>query len=200
MRVSQIFTFFAFLLCSVAFKLPGNLRAERRQEVAPGTPLYECHANCGNAILISRTDNYCSNSTFTSGLEACLECALTEDIWQYYGDEVASAAKTCSDSATPSPSSASAATATGPGSTGTAAGLTSSVLATTTAAATPTSVGALSATGSGSTASATGSSGLSPTSTVAASDQTGAASSVFSSSGASIGVFLTIVKLVQTFV
>jgi hypothetical protein len=110
----------------------------------------------GDTILISRTDNYCSNSTFTLDLKACLECALTEDIWQYYGDDVASAAKSCSDSATPSPSSASAATATGSGSTGTATRLTSSVLVTT-AVATPTSLGALSATGSGSTASATGS-------------------------------------------
>lgn len=109
----------------------------------------------GDAILISRTDNYCSNSTFTSDLKKCLECALTEDIWQYYGDDVASAAKSCSDDATPSPSSASAATAaaTVSVSTGTASGATSSVVATTAAAATPTSSGVLSSTGSGSTAS-----------------------------------------------
>lgn len=64
--------------------------------------------NPGYAILASESNNYCSNSTFTSDLSACLDCALTYDIWQYYGDQVAAAAEACGDNATPSASSTSA--------------------------------------------------------------------------------------------
>jgi hypothetical protein len=60
----------------------------------------------GYAILASETQGFCSNSTFTSELDSCLDCALTYDIWQYYGDQVAAAASACGDNATPSPSSA----------------------------------------------------------------------------------------------
>jgi hypothetical protein len=67
---------------------------------------------------MSDNANFCDNSTFTSYLESCLECAKTYDIWKYYGTEVKSAANNCSDDATPSPSSATtgaAATATASG-------------------------------------------------------------------------------------
>ncbi|KAJ5126081.1 hypothetical protein N7526_008258 [Penicillium atrosanguineum] len=71
---------------------------------------------------MSETANYCDNSTFTSYLESCLECAKTYDIWKYYGTEVKSAASNCSDDATPSPSSAT----TGAAATTTASGNSSS--------------------------------------------------------------------------
>ncbi|KAK5064694.1 hypothetical protein LTR84_000528 [Exophiala bonariae] len=71
----------------------------RRQ--APGTPQYDCHANCGGVITIARTENYCDNSTFTTELEACLECALEFNIWQYYGESVGAAAERCGLDATP---------------------------------------------------------------------------------------------------
>ncbi|KAH8691528.1 hypothetical protein BGW36DRAFT_432078 [Talaromyces proteolyticus] len=102
---------------------------EKRQSIAPGSPLYECHSNCGNVIVLSRTNNYCSNSTFIADLDACLKCALTEDIWQDYGNHVAAAAKACGDDATPSPSSATGAAS---------ATVTGSVVLTTQAAATTT--------------------------------------------------------------
>ena len=67
----------------------------------------------GGVILISQdSDDYCSNSTYKSELSACLKCALTYNIWQYYGDDVKSAAEACGDSATPSASSATGAAAT----------------------------------------------------------------------------------------
>ncbi|KAJ5990947.1 hypothetical protein N7499_011492 [Penicillium canescens] len=123
----------------------------KRADITPGSPLYNCHEACGEVILISQTTDYCSNSTFTTDLNSCLKCALTYNIWQYYGDDVKSAAKTCSDDATPSSSSATsnasstAATVT----TGSATGSTSSAIAETASA---TSTG--SATGTTTSASA----------------------------------------------
>jgi hypothetical protein len=89
----------------------------------------------GEVILISQTTDYCSNSTFTADLNSCLKCALTYNIWQYYGDNVKSAAKTCSDDATPSSSSAtSGASSTAATTTGSATGNTSSAVADTASA------------------------------------------------------------------
>ncbi|KKA24838.1 Uncharacterized protein T310_1106 [Rasamsonia emersonii CBS 393.64] len=132
------------LSLSWALVFPEAVTFQKRQSIQPGTPLYECHANCGmsltthlglilsistselipftgGVIAISRSPNYCSNSTFISELHACLECALTYNIWQYYGGDVTTAAKNCGDDATPSPSSAvstaaSTATSASPGS------------------------------------------------------------------------------------
>ncbi|RAH62286.1 hypothetical protein BO85DRAFT_434899 [Aspergillus piperis CBS 112811] len=123
-----------FVLAAVAalvtpgfsWSFPGTFPIVRRESIEPGSPLYECHANCvqplhaanpgnvtGGVILISQdSDDYCSNSTYKSELSACLKCALTYNIWQYYGDDVKSAAEACGDSATPSASSATGATAT----------------------------------------------------------------------------------------
>ncbi|OCT48983.1 hypothetical protein CLCR_05102 [Cladophialophora carrionii] len=76
----------------------------RRQE--PGTPQYDCHANCGNVIVAGRTEGYCDTANFTTSLDACLGCALEFDIWQYYGDSVAEAATACGLDATPAPANA----------------------------------------------------------------------------------------------
>ncbi|OJJ74147.1 hypothetical protein ASPBRDRAFT_39233 [Aspergillus brasiliensis CBS 101740] len=110
-----------FILAAVAalatpgfsWSFPGTSPIVKRESIEPGSPLYECHADCGGVILISQdNDNYCSNSTYTSDLSACLKCALTYNIWQYYGDDVKSTAEACGDSATPSASSATGAAAT----------------------------------------------------------------------------------------
>ncbi|OOF95581.1 hypothetical protein ASPCADRAFT_131050 [Aspergillus carbonarius ITEM 5010] len=103
----------AFITSSLALSFPNAFPMLKRESIEPGSPLYECHADCGGVILISQdSDDYCSNSTYTSELSACLKCALTYNIWQYYGDDVASAAEACGDSATPSASSATGAAAT----------------------------------------------------------------------------------------
>ncbi|PYH81045.1 hypothetical protein BO82DRAFT_402914 [Aspergillus uvarum CBS 121591] len=94
---------------SLAWGFPSSFPLIRREDISPGSPLYECHADCGGVILMSQDDTnatYCSNATYKTELSGCLECALTYNIWQYYGDDVKSAAEACGDSATPSASSA----------------------------------------------------------------------------------------------
>jgi hypothetical protein len=131
-----------FISSTAALQWPDLSLLLKREDVTPGSPLYNCHEACGKSstsrnekltphfrnttlthpktgevILISESGNYCSNSTFTTDLNACLECALTYNIWQYYGDHVKSAATSCSEDATPSSSSATsgaAATVTAP--------------------------------------------------------------------------------------
>ncbi|KAJ5136836.1 hypothetical protein N7448_005390 [Penicillium atrosanguineum] len=132
------------LVASSAFATQSPNLLQVREDIEPGSPLYNCHEACGEfkittqivptqeqttkslqlgeVILMSETANYCDNSTFTSYLESCLECAKTYDIWKYYGTEVKSAASNCSDDATPSPSSAT----TGAAATTTASGNSSS--------------------------------------------------------------------------
>ncbi|EAQ86347.1 predicted protein [Chaetomium globosum CBS 148.51] len=70
---------------------------------APGTPQYECHSNCGNALAGGRNPTHCTNATWTGYYDACLECALEFDIWRIYGTGVGGAASACGLSATPSP-------------------------------------------------------------------------------------------------
>ncbi|KAJ5414365.1 hypothetical protein N7509_000992 [Penicillium cosmopolitanum] len=119
--------FFALLLSSVlALQLPELFS---RQE--PGSPNYECHEDCGLVTAFWHKDGeYCDNPDFQKHLSNCLKCALTEDVWKYYGENVKNAANKCHVDATPSPSSAqgpSPATASGTGS-----GESSSSLTTTT--------------------------------------------------------------------
>ncbi|OAL30366.1 hypothetical protein AYO22_01564 [Fonsecaea multimorphosa] len=100
----------ALAVASVSASLlyPINFPLRRRQE--PGTPEYDCHANCGTVIVDGRTEGYCDTANFTSALQACLDCALEFDIWQYYGHSVAQAATACGLDATPVPANATSAT------------------------------------------------------------------------------------------
>ncbi|KIW69581.1 hypothetical protein PV04_05451 [Phialophora macrospora] len=84
---------------SASLVYPISFPIERRQE--PGSPEYDCHANCGGVIVAGRTEGYCDTANFTTQLDACLDCALEFDIWQYYGDSVAEAATACGLDATP---------------------------------------------------------------------------------------------------
>ncbi|OAL24294.1 hypothetical protein AYO20_10721 [Fonsecaea nubica] len=88
---------------SISFEYHPSVPLERRQE--PGTPAYECHANCGGVITAGRTEGYCDSANFTTILEDCLECALEFDIWRYYGESVSAAATGCGLDATPVPAS-----------------------------------------------------------------------------------------------
>ncbi|KAJ5168985.1 uncharacterized protein N7482_004579 [Penicillium canariense] len=140
---------------SLASQLPTSL-LDKRADITPGSPLYNCHESCGEVILISRAGNYCDNSTFTSDLKSCLKCALSYNIWKYYGSEVKSAADGCNDDATPSPSSAtSAAVATattrGTSSSSTTATGISTAAGNTTASGTTTASSAAATTGAAST-------------------------------------------------
>ncbi|KAK1719512.1 hypothetical protein CaCOL14_001788 [Colletotrichum acutatum] len=99
---------------------------------------YECHENCGYAILGAAEDGYCTNSTWTDYFEDCLQCANTFDIWQYYGDGVTEAADGCNLDATPvtaSNSTTNATTTAGASSTASATGSSSSATSSTDASA-----------------------------------------------------------------
>ncbi|GAB1314486.1 hypothetical protein MFIFM68171_04696 [Madurella fahalii] len=71
----------------------------------PGTPLYECHENCGNTIRLGRDPNPCDNNDWVSAYEACLECALEFDIWRIYSTGVTRVAESCGLSPSPVPAS-----------------------------------------------------------------------------------------------
>jgi hypothetical protein len=44
---SQVLVLSVLISCIWALEFPSLLPIEKRQDVEPGTPLYECHANCG---------------------------------------------------------------------------------------------------------------------------------------------------------
>ncbi|EXJ70766.1 uncharacterized protein A1O5_05756 [Cladophialophora psammophila CBS 110553] len=98
----------AVVSVSASLMYPVSFPVYRRQE--PGTPEYDCHTNCGAVIVAGRTEGYCDTANFTTALEACLDCALEFDIWQYYGGSVAEAATACGLDATPVPANATSAT------------------------------------------------------------------------------------------
>ncbi|KAJ5984318.1 hypothetical protein N7481_006417 [Penicillium waksmanii] len=95
--------FFALLLSSVlALQLPDLFS---RQE--PGSPNYNCHEDCGLITAYwHKGGDYCDTADFKTRLSNCLKCALTQDVWKYYGEDVKNAANECHVDATPSPSSA----------------------------------------------------------------------------------------------
>ncbi|CAH0005492.1 unnamed protein product [Clonostachys byssicola] len=161
------------------FEFPDSVPlVEKRQE--PGTPRYECHANCGTALQLSRASDFsCDNSDFTRQFNACLDCALEFDIWQYYGNGLKAAATKCGLDATPKPT----------GSTGSSSAQSTSAAPTSAAptSAAPTSTAASSAaqtsaaSSAASSSAAASSSGAAPSSSVV---QTGASSSASATSGA----------------
>ncbi|KAL1880058.1 hypothetical protein Daus18300_001421 [Diaporthe australafricana] len=71
----------------------------KRQNESAGSPSYNCHDNCGQAIIEVRNCNatICDDETFQTNYQSCLQCAGpdNEDIWQYYGDSIETAAASC---------------------------------------------------------------------------------------------------------
>ncbi|KAH6670489.1 hypothetical protein B0J14DRAFT_485723 [Halenospora varia] len=67
----------------------------KRQE--PGTNAYNCHDNCGQAIIGSRSTGYCTNPAFLSNYANCLVCAGPDNvnIWTMYGTTLTRAATSC---------------------------------------------------------------------------------------------------------
>ncbi|KAH6662627.1 hypothetical protein F5X68DRAFT_195736 [Plectosphaerella plurivora] len=71
---------------------------ERRQAVpAPDTPAYRCHENCGTLITLARDfpADYCGLDEYNTRFQACMECALTENVWRYYVGGVTGPAQAC---------------------------------------------------------------------------------------------------------
>ncbi|KAI5296713.1 hypothetical protein KEM55_005721 [Ascosphaera atra] len=64
-------------------------------DLSPGSPRYNCHADCGNVLLLSSEEEFCSRDDFKKDLKSCLNCANKFDIWQYYGTKVKKAADAC---------------------------------------------------------------------------------------------------------
>ncbi|KAM0327108.1 hypothetical protein ACHAQA_006236 [Verticillium albo-atrum] len=63
---------------------------------------FACHEDCGYAILGSANgDAHCTNSTWLTLLDECLECANEFDIWQHYGNGVEKGAEACDLEAVP---------------------------------------------------------------------------------------------------
>ncbi|OTA88147.1 hypothetical protein M434DRAFT_15098 [Hypoxylon sp. CO27-5] len=77
-------------------------RLLKRQE--PGSPSYNCHDNCGQAIIQGRNSaDVCHDDIFLTDYKACLQCAGpdNQDIWQYYGNSLTRTATPCGLSTTP---------------------------------------------------------------------------------------------------
>ncbi|KAG8157090.1 hypothetical protein KVR01_013080 [Diaporthe batatas] len=79
----------------------------KRQDETPGSPSYNCHDNCGQAIIEARNCNatLCDDQVFQKNYQNCLQCAGAdnEDIWRYYGDRLGAAAAACDLGAEPLP-------------------------------------------------------------------------------------------------
>ncbi|KAM3431461.1 hypothetical protein NHJ13734_007281 [Beauveria thailandica] len=86
---------------SIGFEFPASVPLSKRQTSGPA---YDCHANCGYAIQDSAKEGYCSDAKWKSLLSGCLDCAMTYDIWKYYGTKVGAAAEKCGLESTPKPS------------------------------------------------------------------------------------------------
>ncbi|KAF7918418.1 uncharacterized protein EAE97_011873 [Botrytis byssoidea] len=73
------------------------------EDNAVGTNSYNCHDNCGEAILESEIDGFCNTTIFSTDYAACLQCSGedNEDIWQYYGPYLTVAAVECGSSTVP---------------------------------------------------------------------------------------------------
>ncbi|RYP57931.1 hypothetical protein DL769_009201 [Monosporascus sp. CRB-8-3] len=77
-------------------------RLLKRQE--PGTPAYNCHDNCGQAIIQARnSDDVCTDDAFLANYKNCLQCSGPDnvDIWRYYGNSLERAAEPCGLPTTP---------------------------------------------------------------------------------------------------
>ncbi|KAK4464787.1 hypothetical protein QBC42DRAFT_284111 [Cladorrhinum samala] len=161
MRVIQLsILLFAVAATAVHTELvqAGTILLERQ---APGTPQFQCHSDCGNALAGGRNPAHCDNATWTGLYEACLGCALTFDIWKHYGQGLTGAASACSLTPTPLPSGvASSSSGSSPSSTGTSVTTTNESTASITSAPTTPSESAAPAGATSTTATSAASKGL----------------------------------------
>ncbi|OAA65870.1 dynactin arp1 p25 subunit [Niveomyces insectorum RCEF 264] len=88
---------------SAGLHMPAGLFI-RQDDLSPGSPLYNCHDNCGQAILEAQSESsVCKDNVFTTDYDNCLQCAGPDnaDIWRYYGSSLTSAAAECGLATTP---------------------------------------------------------------------------------------------------
>ncbi|KAF3770593.1 hypothetical protein M406DRAFT_326039 [Cryphonectria parasitica EP155] len=81
-----------------------DLTLLKRENLSVGSPLYNCHDNCGMAIEeIQNCGSICNDTTFITDYNNCLQCSGSdnEDIWQWYGPELNTSAAACGFSVTP---------------------------------------------------------------------------------------------------
>ncbi|KAF7904021.1 hypothetical protein EAF00_001355 [Botryotinia globosa] len=93
-----------FITSIIKVEALAALIVKRQDEVnAVGTNSYNCHDNCGEAILESEIDGFCNTKIFSTDYAACLQCSGedNEDIWQYYGPYLTVAAVECGSSTVP---------------------------------------------------------------------------------------------------
>ncbi|KAI1630683.1 hypothetical protein F4809DRAFT_250391 [Biscogniauxia mediterranea] len=77
-------------------------RLLKRQE--PGTAAYNCHDNCGQAIIQARESaDVCNDETFLTDYQNCLQCSGpdNENIWRYYGNTLSNTGEQCGLSTEP---------------------------------------------------------------------------------------------------
>ncbi|KAI0596972.1 hypothetical protein F4775DRAFT_562752 [Biscogniauxia sp. FL1348] len=77
-------------------------RLLKRQE--PGTPAYNCHDNCGQAIIQARQSaDVCNDEIFLTDYQNCLQCSGpdNENIWRYYGNTLSNTGEQCGLSTEP---------------------------------------------------------------------------------------------------
>ncbi|OMP89333.1 hypothetical protein BK809_0006057 [Diplodia seriata] len=155
----------------------------KRQDDDMSEAQYNCHDNCGQAILAARastgTAGPCTDATFLHDYAACLQCAgpANQDIWRYYAGALTAVAAACSGLSTVpatavEPAVSAAVTAT-------------SAAATATATAT---AGGASASASGASASASSAGGSAAATTSATSTAAAAPSSAVGGSRPWLGV------------
>ncbi|CAN8098349.1 unnamed protein product [Discula destructiva] len=76
----------------------------KRDDLSPGSPLYNCHDNCGEALLEGQNcPSVCSDTTFLTDYDNCLQCSGPDnaDIWQWYGPDLTDYASACGLSTSP---------------------------------------------------------------------------------------------------
>ncbi|OLN89997.1 hypothetical protein CCHL11_07261 [Colletotrichum chlorophyti] len=86
----------------ISWEFPESMPIAKRQAVPePDTPAYLCHENCGTSITLSREAGYCQNFQWIARYDACLQCANSFNIWQYYGNSISASAAACGFTAVP---------------------------------------------------------------------------------------------------
>ncbi|EPS42921.1 hypothetical protein H072_3052 [Dactylellina haptotyla CBS 200.50] len=80
-----------------------NWPGELLKRQAPGTPLYNCHDNCGQAVAGSRKTGYCSSIAFIHNYANCIQCSGPDNnnIWHYYSSTLIPAGSGCGFPTTP---------------------------------------------------------------------------------------------------
>ena len=102
-KVLTLVTAFAAVANALGLQAEEDIFAALLKRQAPGTPSYNCHDNCGQAITLSRRPDPCKNEAFKANYNNCLQCAGPDNynIWRMYGNTLSTAGSNCGFSTTP---------------------------------------------------------------------------------------------------